>query len=266
MNVDLEHLVELQAQDLELKRLRDELGDAPRRVLAAQAAHTAAETRLRAVQAGLAHEEALGRRQESDAEDHRTKLTRLRRQLAAATSAAQVTALEHEISFGEAAVRKLDDNQMESLERSEALESEQVQAAQGLEKVRAQLAAERTHAGERTRHHQAAIADLQAERAGVRAKIAEALLANYDRVAKARGTGLAEAIEGQCTACRMKVRPQRWHDLAGRDHEEETFTCESCGRILFFDPRRNTPGPWVAGDRLAAALHRTPPALAEARA
>ena len=55
MNADLEHLIVLQAQDLELKRLRQELAEAPRRVAAAEAArHTAAlaEVQLTSALAG----------------------------------------------------------------------------------------------------------------------------------------------------------------------------------------------------------------------
>ena len=89
MNADLEHLVVLQAQDLEARRLREELAEAPRRVRAAQVTLDQAEARRKALGESLAREEALRRRQESDADDHRAKLTRLRRQLGTATSAAQ---------------------------------------------------------------------------------------------------------------------------------------------------------------------------------
>jgi hypothetical protein len=51
----------------------------------------------------------------------------------------------------------------------------------------------------------------------------------------------------------MMVRPQRWNDLTGREHEDQIFTCETCGRILFWDPRRDTPQSWQAGERLASA-------------
>ncbi len=51
----------------------------------------------------------------------------------------------------------------------------------------------------------------------------------------------------------MMVRPQRWNDLTSREHEDQIFTCETCGRILFWDPRRDTPQSWQAGERLASA-------------
>src|ERR1700685_4370929 len=117
MNPDLEHLVILQAQDLELQRLRQEQAEAPRRVAAAEAAHKNAEQRLAKLRADLAAEEKLRRSQELDADQHRSKISRLRKQLDAATSTAQVTALEHEIAFGDAAIRKLEDEELASLER-----------------------------------------------------------------------------------------------------------------------------------------------------
>jgi predicted nucleic acid-binding Zn-ribbon protein len=97
------------------------------------------------------------------------------------------------------------------------------------------------------------IVALDAERTSVRATVDESVLSVYDRIAKTRGTGLSEAIEHKCSACQMMVRPQRWNDLTGRDHEDEIFHCETCGRMLIWDRRRDAPGPWAAGDRLAAA-------------
>ncbi len=54
MNPDLEHLVILQAQDLELQRLRQEQAEAPRRVAAAEAAFKSAEQALAKIRQELA--------------------------------------------------------------------------------------------------------------------------------------------------------------------------------------------------------------------
>jgi hypothetical protein len=39
----------------------------------------------------------------------------------------------------------------------------------------------------------------------------------------------------------MMVRPQRWNDLRNRDNDGEMMTCESCGRLLYYDPARDAP-------------------------
>jgi uncharacterized protein len=259
MNEDLERLVVLQAQDLELKRYRDELAAAPKRVAAAETALKQATTALQAANDGLAKEEALRRRHESDIQDRRTKIARLRKQLDSATSTAQVSAYEHEISFAEEAISKLEDEELASMERTETLETEKASAATAVERANISLESTRAAAATLAERNNAAIKTVEAERKALRAEIAaidsgERALSIYDRIAKAKGTGISEAIDHKCSACQMMVRPQRWNDLTGREHRDEIFTCETCGRLLFWDPRRDGPMSWPPGDRLSAAL------------
>ena len=256
LNQDIENLVLLQAQDLEMGRLRGELEAAPKRVSAAETARAAAEAAQLAADRALSKEEALRRTQESDVQDRRLKIARLRKQMDSAVSAAQITALEHEIGFAETAIAGLEDEELASMERSERFEGQRAEARRWLVTATAALETTRHDAAELTQRHRAAIAALEAERSGLRRSIPEALLNTYDRIAKSRGSGVAEAVDGQCSACQMKLRPQRWNDLTGREHDGEIFTCESCGRILFRDPRRDAPGTWLPGDRLRAASTR----------
>lgn len=273
----LTHLILLQAVDLDLRRLRAEMAALPKRTAAAQAGLDAAQKMLAATRKGLAEEEALRRRHELDISAHRTKAERLQRQLDEATSAVQVTALEHQLSFTRAAIGTLEGEEYASLERTEALEA--VVGGQETARVQAEATLTRTQAAaaETTARDEAAIGALEAERSRLRSELfnpppdwkattpaAPAALALYDRVVRGKGTGpaggtgLAEATPnasggGQCSACRMGVRPQRWHDLSAREHWGDLFVCESCGRLLFFDPRRNAPGEGPEIDRLRAA-------------
>jgi predicted nucleic acid-binding Zn-ribbon protein len=257
MNADLEHLIILQAQDLELRRLRQELADAPLRVTAAQTARAKAEVALAEATRSLAKEETLRRSQELDVKDRHGKIARLRKQMETATSAAQITALEHEIAFSEQTISRLEDEELASMERTEQLESSRAAATTLLDSTTAALAAARTHAADVAARNTAAIAAIETERAATRALISESPLSIYDRIAKAKGTGLSEAVDHKCSACQMVVRPQRWNDLTDRDPNAEfantIFTCETCGRMLYFDPRRDAPVRWAPGERLTAA-------------
>lgn len=258
MNADLDHLVELQAIDLELKQLRDELDRAPKRVAAAEQAFTKTEAALAAVRKALAEEEALRRRQELEIADRRQKIERLRRQMDSATSAAQIAALEHEIHFADDVIHRTEDEELASLERTEAHEALERSEKVKLQQAKELLEAERTRAAETKQRNSAAVTAREHERAALRTQIPDSLLANYDRVAKGRGTAIAEARDHKCLACQMMLRPQRWNDLTGRDHLDEIFTCETCGRMLFWDPRRDAPQQWAAGERLAAVLAAAP--------
>jgi predicted nucleic acid-binding Zn-ribbon protein len=44
---------------------------------------------------------------------------------------------------------------------------------------------------------------------------------------------VAEAGDGRCLACHMALRPQFYQELRGC---LQVMCCESCGRILFYNP------------------------------
>ena len=262
MNAQLEHLIVLQAQDLELARLRSELAEAPQRVQRATTALAATQRTVSALRSALAEEDKLRRGQASEAASQRSKIDRLRRSLDAATSAAQVTAFEHEIHFAQSAITRLEDEELASMERSEMLEAQAKDAEAAATSAQNQVDAERTRAERVVSEAKAAIAGIEGQRSALRAGIDPDWLRTYDRLSKAKGSAVAEALgtatQGKCAACQMAVRPQRWQDLTGRDHEDQIFVCETCGRMLFWDPRRDTPRTWAAGDRLRSAQTGSP--------
>jgi predicted nucleic acid-binding Zn-ribbon protein len=116
-------------------------------------------------------------------------------------------------------------------------------------------------------HHHVAIAELESKRAALRAEIAESptgdtSLATYDRVARSKGTAVSEALNQKCMACQMMVRPQRWNDLrdnsAGSVASETLMTCENCGRMLYYDPARDSPSrKTVEVESIAAQIVRS---------
>ncbi len=257
MHPDLEKLMVLQGYDLEAKRLRDEMTALPRLVvtLETQARNTVGQ---RAVVLDLiAKEEALRRSQESDVKDLQQKTARARQKVENATTTVQVTALEHEITFAEQAISKLEDAELESMERSEELDAQKLVADKAVDDAAAKLASEKQRATETVAADKIALAAVEEKRTAQRAEIGEDALSLYDRIAKAKGTGIAEAVNQQCGACRMMVRPQRWNDLRDRDNDTEMMTCESCGRLLFYDPARDSPQrKVVAVESIAASIVR----------
>ena len=89
-------------------------------------------------------------------------------------------------------------------------------------------------ARERTAVDQKAAAELHTERASIAKEISPATHHQYERVRKGRkGVAVAEVVEGRCTACYILLRPQYFQDVK---RTESILFCESCQRILYYNP------------------------------
>jgi uncharacterized protein len=258
MHPDLEKLIMLQSHDVEAKRLRDEMIALPKHVASLETNAKSIEGQRAVIVDLIAKEEALRRRQESDIKDHKAKIARIRKQLDLATTTAQVTAFEHEIAFAEAGISKLEDAEIESMERSEGLESQKRLADEALADAATTLERERVRSAETITKDKTLLGEIEEKRKAERAEIGENALSTYDRIAKAKGTAVAEALNQQCTACQMMLRPQRWNELRDRNNEDTMMTCESCGRLLYYDPARDSPQrKTVPVESIAASIIRS---------
>ena len=258
MHPDLEKLMVLQTHDIEAKRLRDEIITLPKLVGGLESKSKSVEGQRAVVLGLITKEEALRRRQESDIKDHQAKITRVRKQLDLATTTVQVTAFEHEMAFAQAEIGRLEDAELESMERSEGLEGQRKLADDAVADAGKILAREHARASETIASAKVLLAAVDAARAVLRPQVSEAALSVYDRIAKGKGTAVAEAVNQKCMACQMMVRPQRWNDLRDRSHDDTIMTCESCGRLLYYDPARDAPQrKTVPVESIAASIIRS---------
>ena len=60
------------------------------------------------------------------------------------------------------------------------------------------------------------------------------MFATFELVSRRRnGVGVAEARDGICTICHVRLRPQVFNTVR---RNEEIIQCDSCQRILYFVP------------------------------
>jgi len=237
MQVLIENLVRLQAVELDRARLAQETRSLPAEVVRAEADLAAAERQSTDASAALSREDTLRNRIEREIESHRQKAARVRTQLDSVTTPAQAEAIEHEIQFATAEIKRLEDDEFASLERTEAQEAALAQSRAQVESLAAVLEKNRARLGLRQQELAAQLAALNVDREAIRALIEPDWLARFDRLVGSRGTGIARAENQQCTGCRMGVRPQTWNQL----REGELLTCDSCSRLLYWDPAMAPP-------------------------
>ncbi len=234
MHPDIEKLMALQLLDMEAKRLRDEIAALPKLVAQLDAKARATIGQRAVVLDLIVKEEALRRRQESDVKDRQAKIARAKKQMDLATTTVQVGAYEHEIAFSKGEISKLEDAELESMERSEELEAQKKLADAAVADAERKLSTETARANETVAADKIALLEVDKRRGGQRATIGEDSLSIYDRIARSKGSGVAEAKGQKCLACQMMVRPQKWNDLREPDNRE-LMTCESCGRLLYYN-------------------------------
>jgi predicted nucleic acid-binding Zn-ribbon protein len=258
MHPDLEKMITLQALDVEARRLNEEIAALPKRVAQLAAEGEAAKKQLAATVASLAKEETLRRGQELEIKDHQQKAARLAKQMDVVTTTAQAAALEHEIAFAKGEVSRLEDAELESMERTETLEASKKDSEETVANLTRRHAELRASTAEHIARDRELVGEIEGKRVELRPQIGEDALSTYDRIAKSRGTALSEGVDHKCSACQMMVRPQRWNDLRDRSSDDQMLTCETCGRILYWDPARDAPQkkPAERTESIAASIVR----------
>jgi predicted nucleic acid-binding Zn-ribbon protein len=192
------------------------------------------ERKLEADRAALAANQKERKKCEGDIQVQEQKISKLKDQMVTAKTNEQYRAFQHEIEYCQKEIRKLEDRILELMGESEPLDKNVKAAETALKAEKAQVEAEKNQARERTAVDQKAQSELQAERASIAQSITPAAYQNYERVRKGRkGIAVAEVVGGRCTACHIALRPQYFQDLK---RGEKILSCESCQRILYYNP------------------------------
>jgi predicted nucleic acid-binding Zn-ribbon protein len=231
---DIKLAVRLQDIDNRVAEVTREVSSLPKHIAEIERKLESHERKLEADRAALTANQKDRKRLEGDIQVQQQKISKLRDQMLEAKTNEQYRAFQHEIEFCENEIRRAEDRILELMGESEPLERNVKSAEGALKQEKAQVEGEKQQARERTAGDQQELNQLQTERKSIATQISPAVLSAYERVRKLRhGIAIAEAVDGRCSQCHMSLRLQFFQDLK---RGEQVMHCESCSRILYYNP------------------------------
>ena len=241
MNADLERVIALQRIDSAAYDAQRRLAEEPERLKAFDARVESARAAVAAAKERLAENQSVRRSIEKDLAVHQGRLSKFRDQLMSVKTNVEYQAMQKEIEFAQHEVKAYEDKILEGMLEADDLtaavkraEAESAAEQKAVEADRKTFGAELTGVRE-------SLERLTGERAELVRALSPPVLAMFELVARRRnGIAVAEAREGICTICHVRLRPQVFNNVR---RNQDIVQCDSCQRILFFVPVAATAAP-----------------------
>ena len=226
---DLALALRLQALDRKIVSLENEIATLPKHIAEIEKRLESHTRRLEMDRAALTANQRDRTKLEGDIQVHQQNVSKLKDQMLGAKTNEQYKAFQHEIAYIEAEIRKAEDKILDLMEQSEPVDRN-VKLVEGeLKKEQQDVEAEKKRARERTAIDQKELAEEHRERKNIADALNPGFYSEYERIRKeTRNSPIADATEGRCSACQIALRPQFF--------QPAVMFCESCGRILTYNP------------------------------
>jgi predicted nucleic acid-binding Zn-ribbon protein len=254
MHPAIPQLMELQRLDQSIAALRTDLEGLPKKMKEADATLTGSRAAVTSAKGNLTQGQTTRKKFELDVEQWKDRAKKYRSQTASVKTNEAYKALLHETANAEAEATKAEDLVLEQMMAIEEAERRLKHADANLKEDEHRLSAVKKQIEVQFADEKKKLNAAVAERALVATKIPEDLFILYGQIQRRHPTSaLAEARDGMCRGCGMRVLPHTVQ-LLKTETDEEVFRCEMCGRILYSlepiphaTPRENESGAATSG-------------------
>jgi uncharacterized protein len=234
MHPDLERVITLQKLDTAAHDAQRQLSDEPERSRALEARLESAKRLLADAKDRLASNQAARREIEKEVAVHQGRLSKFREQAMAVKTNQEYHAIQREIGFAQGEIKTLEDRILERMLEADELTGASKRAEKALGDEQKAVDAERKALAAELAELRTSVERIGKERAALVGQMDRHVVAIYDLVANRRhGVAVAEARDGICTICHVRLRPQVFNTIRRND---AIIQCDSCQRILYFVP------------------------------
>lgn len=251
MQPEIKRLVELQAADSEIARLRTRLNTFPYQLAEIDKRLADGKQHVTAKKESLTASLKDRKKYEMDVEAWKEKAKKYRDQSFTVKTNEAYKALQHEIEHAEKEVAQAEERLLVRMVDGEQFDRDVKSAEVELKETERATNAERQKVlAEQATVRRELDAKL-AERAQLLPDIPKDLLETYERIAsRHHGVGLSEVRDEACMACGLRVIPHVFQ-LLRKDDAKQIFQCENCSRILYYVEPPPTAEP--TGEQASAA-------------
>jgi uncharacterized protein len=233
---DLERLIRLQGVETRAAEARKRIADAPGEIAALDARLTADQQALASAKQAVADNQTDRRTLDRDLLAAQQRLSKYKEQLMEVKTNTEYHAMQHQIAAATGEVGRIEEQILVSMLELDELNATLKKSEAQLKTEEAAIAKERAaiqaDAADRTR----VLAESDAERQTILPSLSRAHLDLFERVLKARqGIAVALAVNGHCSICHVRLRPQVYNTIITND---SIVQCDSCQRVLYFDGTR----------------------------
>ncbi len=232
MHADLERLIALQRLDSAAQEARRRLAEEPERTQALDARLESIRQRIAAEKARLADNQNARRDLEKENAVHQTRLSKFRDQLMAVKTNVEYQAMQKEIQFAQTEVKAIEEKILVQMLASDEVAATIKTLERELAAEQKAVDADRQALSKELQESQEALSHIDVERQEVSRSIAPDILRLFAQVSERRhGIAVAEARDGICTICHVRLRPQVFNTVR---RNAAIIQCDTCQRILYF--------------------------------
>jgi predicted nucleic acid-binding Zn-ribbon protein len=141
-------------------------------------------------------------------------------------------ALAHEIEMCKEAIFKIEDQEIELMEKGEAAQKDVANATRLAADAKKLVDDQVTQLTDREQNLKKDLAELLANREELAGAVDEIARARYERLVKSKGDNVVVGVQhGVCGGCHMRLPAQIIVSCQG---QQELVSCTNCGRILYY--------------------------------
>ena len=230
---DLEQLLILQDRDRKIRTMHAELAAAPAERIQLESRLESAGAYLEKLRKEARELEVERKRLEVEAQSKRDKIARFKVQQFQTKKNDEFQALSNEIARFTNEVEKIEDRELELMEKAEAVSTQITEAEIAGNLAQQQVRSQIADLEQKIKLIEERLESLESERAVIARAINEDVLDRYERLFKSKGNSAVVSVRHEvCMGCHMKITTQTAVRVKGGN---ELVSCEQCGRILYHE-------------------------------